>query len=600
MLLNGTNYVIAPHHTIYFSCLHKESAILSFPLQQYESTVWPETTTIHWIFSSSDFYGQLCQKKNKNKKHMWHHHGQDFLRQLLLVCGHAKLAFLQMCCKQGFSQPTKHFRRFRCSLQFCRALTSLKKKKVNSKQTTQHLTLNTLAYSTATVHSHTHVRVHLPMTGGSSMVMPWDLRCLRMQASRCTLGPQRRPSMWTLCTCVTKRISSLSLHSGRQSGGGATRHMPATSACSLTASKYTRGSWNSLGAGRKMGTSPRAAQPSGLLRWRSHSFSCSRSFWRVSSFSRSHSLSRSTARNAAGLSCPGLLVEVRGEEVEEDTEVCWGSEVVLTWLGFGEWFWPNEGEEALRPWDLLCCCCACRINISLPADARLGRWFTGSALAAGVEGGRVCWGGRVEDGGGVTGWVCLGEGGVSDSCPLEIGVVDEVFCVVAFSWLATFLLLLRVSKGVDWSLAFLASVPCVLALCSTTPVPTELSSTSRRRLEFRSPSRPWHSPWPCWHSFCASSLARVLCRCPFSLPLGRPPAATLCSPLDSSTCLRVFALLWWAGAAAFPELASPLLAAGWLCWLWLFADDGAEAALLCLLLLLSLVFLPSSFCLALV
>lgn len=38
---------------------------------------------------------------------MWHHHGQDFLRQLLLVCGHAKLAFLQMCCKQGFKNKNK-------------------------------------------------------------------------------------------------------------------------------------------------------------------------------------------------------------------------------------------------------------------------------------------------------------------------------------------------------------------------------------------------------------------------------------------------------------------------------------------------------------
>lgn len=156
-----------------------------------------------------------------------------------------------------------------------------------------------------------------------------------MQASRCTLGPQRRPSMWTLWTCVTKRISSLSLHSGRQSGGGTTRHMPAASACSLTASKYIRGSRNSRGAGRKTGASPSAAQPSGLLRWRSHSFSCSRSFWRVISFSRSQSLSRSAGRNAAGFSCPGLLVEVSREEVvEEDTEVCWGSEVVLARLGF--------------------------------------------------------------------------------------------------------------------------------------------------------------------------------------------------------------------------------------------------------------------------
>lgn len=171
-----------------------------------------------------------------------------------------------------------------------------------------------------------------------------------MQASRCTLGPQRRPSMWTLCACVTKRISSLSLHSGRQSCGGTTQHMPVHSACSLTASKYTRGSWNSRGIGRKMGTSASAVQPSGLLRCESHSFSCSRSFWRNISFSRSHSLSRSAGRNAAGLSCPGLFVEVSRDVavVEEDTEVCWGSEVVLARLGICGLFWPDEGEEELE------------------------------------------------------------------------------------------------------------------------------------------------------------------------------------------------------------------------------------------------------------
>ena len=34
---------------------------------------------------------------------------------------------------------------------------------------------------------------------------------------------------------------------------------------------------------------------------------------------------------------------------------------------------------------------------------------------------------------GVAGAVCLGEGGVSDSCPLESGVVGVVVCVAAFS-----------------------------------------------------------------------------------------------------------------------------------------------------------------------
>lgn len=86
------------------------------------------------------------------------------------------------------------------------------------------------------------------------------------------------------------------------------------------------------------------------------------------------------------------IEEEEQEEDEEDAEVCWGSEVVLARLGFGELLWPIKGEEEeeLRPCDLFCCCCACRISISLPADARLGRWFTGSTLAAGVEGGVVC------------------------------------------------------------------------------------------------------------------------------------------------------------------------------------------------------------------
>lgn len=68
--------------------------------------------------------------------------------------------------------------------------------------------------------------IFLPMSGSSSMVMPWDLRCFLMQASRCTLGPQRLPSLWMCWLCVTKRISSFSLHSGLQSGGGITVHIP--------------------------------------------------------------------------------------------------------------------------------------------------------------------------------------------------------------------------------------------------------------------------------------------------------------------------------------------------------------------------------------
>lgn len=34
---------------------------------------------------------------------------------------------------------------------------------------------------------------------------------------------------------------------------------------------------------------------------------------------------------------------------------------------------------------------------------------------------------------GVAGEVCLGEGGGTDSCPLEMGVVGVVVCVAAFS-----------------------------------------------------------------------------------------------------------------------------------------------------------------------
>lgn len=148
------------HHL--FFMLTQSISNSEFPPQQYENTVWPETTTIHWIFSSSDFYVQLCQKKKK--KNMWRHHGQDFLRQLLLVCGHAKLAFLQICCKLGFKkkmpgQPTKHFRRFRCSLQFFRALTPLKKKK-QSTPNKQHSMLHlTPLHTVLLLYIHIHMCV---------------------------------------------------------------------------------------------------------------------------------------------------------------------------------------------------------------------------------------------------------------------------------------------------------------------------------------------------------------------------------------------------------------------------------------------------------
>lgn len=148
MILNGTNYVIAPHHTIYFSCLHKESAILSSPFSNMRALCDQKQQQFTGSSALLTFMFSCARKKQKN---MWRHHGRDFLRQLLLVCGHAKLAFLQMCCKQGFKknlkkkkpgQPTKHFRRFRCSLQFCRALTSLKKKKStpNKQHSILHLT----------------------------------------------------------------------------------------------------------------------------------------------------------------------------------------------------------------------------------------------------------------------------------------------------------------------------------------------------------------------------------------------------------------------------------------------------------------------------
>lgn len=48
---------------------------------------------------------------------------------------------LKIKIKKKPGQPTKHFRLFRCSLQFCRALTSLKKKK------SQLQTNNTASYT---------------------------------------------------------------------------------------------------------------------------------------------------------------------------------------------------------------------------------------------------------------------------------------------------------------------------------------------------------------------------------------------------------------------------------------------------------------------
>ena len=130
------------------------------------------------------------------------------------------------------------------------------------------------------------------------------------------------------------------MHSGRQSGGGTTRHSPAPSARSRTAARYTRGSWNSREPGRKTGAVLSDGQPSGRLRRRSRSGSPS--CCRDSSFSRSHSRSRSAG--PGGLGCRPVREE-EGEEVEREGEAaaagCWGSEVVPARPGF----WPGAGEE---------------------------------------------------------------------------------------------------------------------------------------------------------------------------------------------------------------------------------------------------------------
>lgn len=130
----------------------------------------------------------------------------------------------------------------------------------------------------------------LPMSGSSSMVMPWDLRCFLIQASRCTLGPQRLPSLCMCWICVTNRISSFSLHSGLHSGGGITLHIPYFSTWARTDSMYISGSWNSLVEGVRMGISPSIPHPDLLLPFSCFPIEscglCKDSAWEVERFSQ--------------------------------------------------------------------------------------------------------------------------------------------------------------------------------------------------------------------------------------------------------------------------------------------------------------------------